>query len=84
MPKWLTKLKQAGFVREARLRGNKSLEADIDDYNFDEPPVRITASSSNIAVERILTEQIEAMSSEALVDEVYRRVLKHCDIVSRN
>jgi hypothetical protein len=83
LPKWLEKLRQERFVLEARLKGSKSLEADIDGHKFSEPPERIAASSSNVAIEKISTNQIETLSSEALVEEVYRRVLKHCDIVSQ-
>lgn len=80
---WLKRLKQEGFDRWATLRGNKPLKADIDGYKFNEPPVQIKACRSNIAMQFIPIDQIETMTNDALVEEVYQRILEHCDIVSQ-
>ncbi|MBI5383456.1 MAG: PD-(D/E)XK nuclease family protein [Verrucomicrobia bacterium] len=83
LSQWLKRLKQEGFERCAELRGNKPLKADIDGYKFSERPAQISAFSSDVAVQLISTVQIETMTSDALVDEVYQRVLLYCNIVSQ-
>jgi hypothetical protein len=83
LSQWLKRLNQEGFGSWATLRGNKPLQADIAGHKFGEPPVQIIADSSDIAVQLISSDEIETMTSDALVEEVYQRVLKHCEIISK-
>ena len=78
---WRKRLKQEGFGCWTMGRANKPLAADIDGYKFSESPTLIIAGSE---VQMISKDQIEKMTSHALVDEVFLRVKSHCDIVDQS
>jgi hypothetical protein len=82
LPQWMKKLCQRGFEQAADLTSRKDLDSDVLNYKFHGPPHRIYSYSSDPSLAQISSAQIAAMTSEALVEEVFNRVLRHCSVVS--
>lgn len=80
LPHWEKTLNNKGLELLALLRGNKKPPENgkIGSYNFTEAPKEIAAGKSDVASQTISKNQIETMSSEILVDALYKQILNHC------
>jgi hypothetical protein len=80
---WVPYLKSKMFEHRTRLTRTRDLESKgADEYTFPEPPLSITARASNPELSYISESEIVSMTSDQLVDEIFRRAIHHCDVIS--
>ena len=82
LPQWIKILEDLEFGIWGSSKGNKPLMSEITEHKFNEAPKVISACWDSSQYE-ISKKEIESMTSDELVGEIYSRVLKHCDIISQ-
>jgi hypothetical protein len=76
---WVSQLKKKGFTMWTRLKGSRDLETDPSEYEFSEPPKFISAYSLKQCIGK---DKYLLKNATELVDLVFERITKHCEIIS--
>jgi hypothetical protein len=80
---WIPYLKSKEFDHWTILKGSRELEGKgADEYEFAEPPYSISACASESGNSYVSESEILKMTSDQLVDELFRRALGHSEIIS--
>jgi hypothetical protein len=80
---WIPYLKSKKFEHWTVLKGSRELEGKgADEYPFTEPPSLIAACASDPEVSNIGQSEVLKMTDTQLSDELFRRALLHCEIIS--
>jgi hypothetical protein len=83
IPAWVNALKKNSFEFWVVLKGKRELETDPSQYSFTEPPGSIEAYSRKSEMAYIPKDEYLSKSAIELVDLIFERIVKHCEIISK-
>jgi hypothetical protein len=80
---WIPHLKSKKFDHWTVLKGSRELEGKgADEYTFTEPPALIAACASDPKVSHIEESEMLKMTDRQLIDDLFHRAVRHCEIIS--
>jgi len=80
---WMPHLASKGFTHRTQLKGARDLEGKgANEHPFIEPPAQIVAFSEDSRIAYLEQADFGNMTADKLVDELFNRAIKHCEIIS--